>query len=90
MVDITVTGKRYRLLAGSPMPIGNAKFILQTFMGEEAKVVNYLYTNTLPDSSDFRGQGGDLYSASFNRLQDTGGDAYTGKVNYNPTFVEER
>lgn len=90
MVNITVTGKTYQLRAGSPMPIGGSSFILQTFMGEESEVVNYLYTNTLPDSSDFRGQGGDLVSGSFNRLQDKGGDAYTGKTVYNPKYVEER
>lgn len=90
MTDITVVGKTYTLRAGSPMPIGGSRFILQTFMGEESDVVNYLYTNTLPDSSEFRGQGGDLVSGSFNRLQDKGGDAYSGRINYNPEFVNER
>lgn len=88
--DIIVTGKTYTLRAGAPMPIGGSRFILQTFMGEESEVITYLYTKSLPDSSEFRGQGGNLVSGSFNRLQDKGGDTYTGKVVVNPEYVEER
>ena len=90
MTDIIAVGKTYQLRAGSPMPIGGSSFILQTFMGEESDVVNYLYTNTLPNSSEFRGQGGGLVSGSFNRLQDKGGDAYSGRVTHNPDYVDER
>jgi len=90
MSDVTAIGKTYTLRAGSPMPVGGSLFILQTFMGEESKVTNYLYTNTLPDSSSFRGQGGNLVSGSFSRLQDKGGDSFSGRVIDNPKFVEER
>ena len=90
MVDVLITGKTYTLRAGAPMPIGGSRFILQTFMGEESIVENYLYTNDLPGSEEFRGQGGDFISGSFNRLQDTDGDAYTGRLTKNPVYVEER
>lgn len=90
MVDISIVGRTYTLRAGAPMPIGGSSFILQTFMGEESTVTNYLYTNTLPDSSEFRGQGGGLVSGSFNRLQDKGGDSFTGRVVTNPVYVQER
>ena len=90
MSDIVITGRTYTLRAGAPMPVGGSTFILQTFMGEESEVYNYLYTNTLPDSTEFRGQGGDFVSGSFNRLQDKGGDSYTGRLVKNPVYVEER
>lgn len=90
MTDITIVGKIYTLRVGAPMPIGGSSFVLQTFMGEESVVTTFLYTNDLPDSSAFRGQGGNLISGSFNRLQDKGGDSYSGRVVRNPKFVDER
>ncbi len=90
MANVTVTGKTYRLRAGAPMPVGGSSFVLQTFMGEESKVVNYLFTETLPGSNEFRGQGGDLMSGSFSRLLDVGGESFTGSTVENPEFVEER
>jgi len=90
VANISIVGKTYTLRAGAPMPIGGSNFVLQTFMGEESVVTTYLYTNDLPDSSDFRGQGGNLVSGSFNRLQDKGGDSYNGRVVTNPVFVNER
>ncbi len=89
MVDVLITGHTYRLRAGAPMPIGGPAFILQTFMGEESEILNYLYTNTLPNSQSFRGQGGNLMSGSFTRLLDVGGDSYSGKAVVNPVYVEE-
>jgi hypothetical protein len=88
--DVKIDGRTYRLRAGSPMPVGGSNFILQTFMGEEAKVTNYLYTETLPGSEEFRGQGGNKVSASFTRLLNTTGDSYSGKEQFNPEYVEER
>ncbi len=90
MVDVFITGKTYRLRAGSPMPIGGSSFVLQTFMGEESDVVNYLYTESLPGSEEFIGQGGNYVNASFTRLLDSSGDTYTGKTVDSPVFVEER
>ena len=88
--DVVITGKTYRLRASAPMPIGDGKFILQTFMGEESDVVNYLYTESLPSSEDMRGHGGNLVSANFTRLQNTNADSFSGKTVENPVFVEER
>lgn len=90
MADVVITGKTYKLRAGAPMPIGGSSFILQTFMGEESDVTTYLYTESLPGSEDFRGQGGDLISGSFTRLLDISSDAFTGNIVHNPDFVEER
>lgn len=87
--DILLEGDTYRLRAGSPMPIGGSSFVLQTFMGEKSKVINYLYTESLPGSEEFRGQNGDKVSASFSRVLDTSGDVYSGKEQFSPTFVEE-
>ena len=90
MSEVVVTGKTYKLRAGAPMPIGGSSFVLQTFMGEESVVKTYLYTEYLPGSEEFRGQGGDLVSGSFSRLLDVGGNSFTGNTVNNPEFVEER
>jgi len=90
MVDVVITGTTYKLRAGSPMPVGGSAFILQTFMGEESKVTTYLYTESLPGSEEFRGQGGDLVSGSFTRMLDVSGDVFSGNTVNDPTFVEER
>jgi hypothetical protein len=90
MVDVVVEGKTYKLRAGSAMPVGGSSFILQTFMAEESTVKNYLYTNSLPGSEDFRGQGGNLITASFSRLLDISGDAFSGSTTNNPVYVDER
>lgn len=89
MANVYSDGETYRLRAGSPMPIGGSKFVLQTFMAEKSKVRNFLFTEDLPGSEEFRGQNGEKVSASFTRLLDTSGDAYSGKEQYNPDFVEE-
>jgi hypothetical protein len=89
MADVYIDGETYRLRAGSPMPVGGSSFVLQTFMAEESRVRTYLYTEALPGSEEFRGQGGDKLSASFTRLLDTSGDTFTGKEEFNPTYVEE-
>lgn len=88
--DVLIQGKTYRLRAGSPMPVGGSSFILQTFMGEESIVNNFLYTENLPGSEEFRGQGGNKISASFTRLLDISGNTYSGKEQFNPTFVQEK
>ena len=90
MVDVVVEGKTYKLRAGSAMPVGGSSFILQTFMAEESTVKYYLYTNSLPGSEDFRGQGGNLITASFSRLLDISGDAFSGSTTNNPVYVDER
>lgn len=80
----------YKLRAGSPMPIaGGNNFVTHTFMAEKGKTEIFQCESKLPSSSDFRGQGGNLMSASFSRLSIEGGGLFQGKKMYNPTFVEE-
>jgi hypothetical protein len=90
MTNVVVTGKVYKLRAGAPMPVGGSSFVLQTFMGEESTVINYLYTNSLPGSEDFRGQGGNYISASFSRSLDVSGNVFVGSKTKTPVYVEER
>lgn len=59
----------YRLRSGSPMPvIGGGSFVVHTFGVEYLINRVYLCTTLLPKSSDFKGQGGNLVSASFSRI----------------------
>jgi len=89
-MEVSFDGMVYRLRASSPMPIATTgEFVLHTFMAEKSKVVMVACTDSLPDSSDFRGQGGDLVSASFSRLNVKGGDMFSGKKVYKPEYVEE-
>lgn len=89
MVDIVLTGLTYKLRAGAPMPIDGQDFVLHTFMAEESEIKTYLYTEDLPDSSVMRGQGGDLVSASFSRLEGNGGNNFSGSTVKTPNFVDE-
>lgn len=82
--------EQFRLRAGTPMPIeglGNFKF--HTFLAEKYEIRNYVAIRDLPRSTEFRGQGGTLYSASFSRVQDNTGQIFSGKKVYNPTIVDE-
>jgi hypothetical protein len=90
MDDVYFEGQEYRLRAGPPMPISAAgSFVLHTFLAEKRKVDIIACTETLPASSDFRGQGGSLMSASFSRLNIKDGNIFSGKKVYKPTFVQE-
>jgi hypothetical protein len=88
MPEISYTGRQYRLRAGTPMPIRGG-FLLHTFMAEVNDVVMFACTTSLPGSQEFRGQGGNMMSASFSRLGSRGGDVFSGKIIYAPTYVEE-
>lgn len=88
--EVKVTGYQYKLRAGNPMPVtGQGNFKYHTFMAEKYQVDTYLYTNDLPASSEFRGQGGDYFSANFSRLEDKSGGVFTGKVIHAPEFIQE-
>jgi len=82
-------GEVYRLRAGSPMPVANGGFVWHTFMAEKSEVTMYQCTTELPASSDFRGQGGELVSASFSRLAVKGGEYFSGRTVKSPEFVDE-
>lgn len=88
--DVKYSSYQYRLRAATPMPVqGNGNFVVHTFMAEKYEIDVYLYTRNLVGSSQFRGQGGNLMSASYNRLSDLTGEAFSGKVVYEPEIVEE-
>jgi hypothetical protein len=83
-------GKQYRLRASQPMPTyRRGAFVLHTFMAEVNTIDVVVCTNDLPKSSDFRGQGGDLISANFSRLNVQGGDYFQGKRVHKPEYVDE-
>jgi len=90
MAEASFESEQYRLRAATPMPVSGGDFKLHTFMGELSRIVNYMCTENLPSSSEFRGQGGDLMSASFNRLAIENGKVFSGKKVYSPTYIEER
>lgn len=74
--DITT----YRLRAGNPMPISiDGEFVLHTFGAEQRRTRVYPCTDRLPTSDQFRGQGGNLISANFTRLNIRGGNLFQGK-----------
>jgi len=83
----------YRLRCASPMPIyGQGRFVLHTFGVEYLINKVYQCTSSLPSSSQFRGQGGDLMSGSFARLS-ANEEIYQGKVVVDPgigkNFLDE-
>jgi hypothetical protein len=83
---------QYKLRAASPMPIaggGTGHFVLHTFKAEKSKVKMFTCTTVLPSTDDFRGQNGELASASFSRMNIAGGEYFQGKKVYNSDFVEE-
>ena len=91
MAEVYYTSSQYRLRTGAPMAIQGSfgAFVLHTFMAEVDEVDNYLCTERLPASSEFRGQGGELMQANFSRLQDIGGNTFTGTITHSPTYVDE-
>jgi len=89
MPENIYNGKVYRLRAGSPMPVQGGRFVLHTFMAEVSNIDVVACTETLPSSEQFRGQGGNLISASFSRLGVKGGGVFSGRIVYDPEFIDE-
>lgn len=89
---VIYTGTTYKLRSGAPLSEGiqgAGTFYLHTFMAEQTEIDTYAYTELLPESNDFRGQFGDYMSANFSRINERGGNAFSGKMTYPPTFIEE-
>jgi len=82
-------GQQYRLRAGAPMPMGHGRLVLHTFGAEIYNVDYYAATDSIVGSESFRGQGGNLVSASYSRLPDSSGNLFQGKIVYSPSFVDE-
>lgn len=90
MPEIKYDGQTYRLRAATPMPVRDAgRFVLQTFGAEVSDIEMFSCIEDLPASDEFRGQGGDLISASFSRLNVAGGRYFQGKKTYSPSYVDE-
>jgi len=89
MAEEFYVGTQYKLRAGSPMPTIGGRFVLHTFLAERYQIDNYICTDSLPGSEEFRGQGGDFISANFSRLGVRGGTTFQGKVTHNPDFIDE-
>lgn len=90
MAEESYDGQIYRLRASSPMPVafGGATFVLHTFGAEVNDLTIYECTRNLPGSEEFRGQGGNLVSASFSRIGDIDGH-FQGRIVYAPDYIEE-
>jgi len=90
MAESSFTGQIYRLRASSPMPVSRGRLILHTFGAELSNVEIYECTQSLPSSSDFRGQGtgGTLVSANFSRLGDQDGH-FQGRKVFTPSYINE-
>lgn len=90
MPEVIYRGQQYRLRAGSPMSVsGQGNFVLHTFMAEVDDIDIISCTTSLPASSEFRGQGGNLMSASFSQLGVRGGNVFSGRKVYAPNYVDE-
>jgi len=89
MADEVYTSTQYKLRAGTPMPTIGGQFVLHTFLAEEYQIDNYICTETLPGSEEFRGQRGNYIAANFSRLGVVGGNTFQGKITHNPEFIDE-
>jgi len=88
------TSTQYRLRASAPMPFGKdvKNFVWHTFKAEVNDIDIYdCYTDNLPGSEEFRGQGGEkaYMSAQFTRVGVAGTEVFTGRIVYSPTYIEE-
>ena len=67
----------------------SGRFVLHTFMAEVNDIDIVACTESLPASSQFRGQGGNIMSANFSRLATKGGSVFSGRIVYSPDYVDE-
>ena len=73
------------------MPVGTpgeGSYIVHTFMAEVGDVTSQTCETEIASSSDFRGQGGNFTSATYNRLPISGKYYSSTKVS-NISYVEE-
>ena len=94
-INVSYTGQQYVLRASSPMPVygegsgGIPTYVLHSFGADISEVDIYECTTKLPASRQFQGQGGNLFSASFSRIDDSSGDIFTGRAVHAPDFNDE-
>ena len=92
MADVIYESKQYKLRAGAPMPVGDpggGDFIMYTFMAEDIDIEIVGYTEIISESIDFRGQLGDYVNASYSRILAANVEAYSGRREKSPTYIEE-
>lgn len=90
MVNEEFEAEEYKLRAGPPMPTQQSgSFVTHTFGVDKYRIIIKPVTDTIADSSEFRGQGGPYISASYSRLQDKSGLKFSGRLVYSPTFEDE-
>ena len=85
-------GETYKVRASTPMAVteNTGYFVWHTFMAERSKMYVYdCFTEILPASSEFRGQGGNFMSAQFSRLNVAGGETFQGRITEAPIYVQE-
>ena len=90
MAESSYFGQIYKLRASAPMPVSGGRLMLHTFGAEVNDVEIFECTQSLPSSTDFRGQGrgGDLTSANFSRIGDTEGH-FQGRKVYVADYIDE-
>jgi hypothetical protein len=89
-MEVSFEGRIYKLRAGPAMPtMVRGAFVLHTFMAEKNVVDMIACTDELPKSEEFRGQGGELISANYTRLNVKGGEIFSGKKVYAPEYIDE-
>ena len=90
MAESSYQGTVYRLRASAPMPVVGGRLVLHTFGAEESQIDIIDCTQSLPSSTEFRGQGlgGTLVSAQFSRVGDKEGH-FQGRQQYAPDYIEE-
>lgn len=87
--------KQYTLRASGPMPIYSAggniplAYVIHSFGADLSTVDVYECTESLLPSTSFKGQGGDLLSASFSSVGDKDGAVFQGRSLYYPEFINE-
>lgn len=86
---VSYSTNTYRLRCGAPMPLSGGNFVLHTFMAEKSRVDVAICVSSIPSSSDFRGQGGNLMSASYTKLKGRSSGLFQGSKTHQPTFVPE-
>ena len=91
MINDEFFADEFKLRAGPPMPVGvgTGEFVLQKFGVDKYQIIIQPTTDTIVDSSAFRGQGGPYISASYSRLQDKSGNIFSARLVKSPTFEDE-
>ena len=78
-----MSGERITKRIGAPMPIGGGMKVHE--FGTDTSTIEVFVGDTLSSSGDFRANGGDLLSATYNRLPDQSGLLFSVRLVHYPT-----